>query len=205
MRVGGVRGSSPLARGLQGITRDFRAGEGIIPARAGFTPPSRSRRPRRSDHPRSRGVYVRDPSHCGDGQGSSPLARGLLCVGLELKNDAWDHPRSRGVYRPRIISTSSPIGSSPLARGLPTEFEVHLIHGGIIPARAGFTPLSWWKCQHCPDHPRSRGVYEFPDLQAAWEAGSSPLARGLLPHSCDDGGGGGIIPARAGFTRSTVE
>ena len=51
-------GSSPLARGLRDVSTAFRSGPGIIPARAGFTPRSRGYRPRRSDHPRSRGVYA---------------------------------------------------------------------------------------------------------------------------------------------------
>ena len=50
-------GSSPLARGLQGLYDELHAGRRIIPARAGFTGPAlRERRPG-PDHPRSRGVY----------------------------------------------------------------------------------------------------------------------------------------------------
>ena len=51
------RGSSPHARGLRRCrtVRDVR--QGIIPARAGFTPAARPRPPGRSDHPRTRGVY----------------------------------------------------------------------------------------------------------------------------------------------------
>ena len=70
-------GSSPLARGLLSRASWMRLLRGIIPARAGFTPPSSPRPGRPSDHPRSRGVYEQvlrlDPS----GDGSSPLARGL--------------------------------------------------------------------------------------------------------------------------------
>ena len=53
------RGSSPLARGLHSVAGQCDRSDRIIPARAGFTTPtSRSRSPR-SDHPRSRGGYVR--------------------------------------------------------------------------------------------------------------------------------------------------
>ena len=52
--------------------------------------------------------------------------------------------------------------------------------GGIIPARAGFTPLDLPSRQEYLDHPRSRGVYALM-LPGSWS-----------PHW--------IIPARAGFT-----
>ena len=51
------------------------------------------------------------------------------------------------------------------------------------------------------DHPRSRGVY-LVAFRFGWdEAGSSPLARGLLDHHRVLTAQVGIIPARAGFTR----
>ena len=53
----GDPGSSPLARGLRGVTFSVPLGFRIIPARAGFTPSSMSCCPTRRDHPRSRGVY----------------------------------------------------------------------------------------------------------------------------------------------------
>ena len=72
----------------------------------------------------------------------------------------------------------------------------------IIPARAGFTsrprprPLPPW------DHPRSRGVYVHIILAVSLIAGSSPLARGLLNIVGGEYSVSGIIPARAGFTKS---
>ena len=113
-----VLGSSPLARGLPLTTTRSRRISGIIPARAGFTHRKPAYFQCDSDHPRSRGVYLRAGLRrmvCG---GSSPLARGLLEIlsgnsfsggiiparagftiwprsqSLSLK----DHPRSRGVY-----------------------------------------------------------------------------------------------------------
>ena len=50
------------------------------------------------------------------------------------------------------------------------------------------------------DHPRSRGVYVGVDDALHVRSGSSPLARGLRPHSRRRPGSPGIIPARAGFT-----
>ena len=51
-------GSSPLARGLLGVRAAAIRRCRIIPARAGFTSRGRSPFGRRSDHPRSRGVYL---------------------------------------------------------------------------------------------------------------------------------------------------
>ena len=70
----------------------------------------------------------------------------------------------------------------------------------IIPARAGFTRLAHPGRRRGGDHPRSRGVYSPPPCPTRTIRGSSPLARGL-PGPCRARAvGGGIIPARAGFT-----
>ena len=53
----GVRGSSPLARGLRWAWGSRRWRPGIIPARAGFTWGHQGRTEGGPDHPRSRGVY----------------------------------------------------------------------------------------------------------------------------------------------------
>ena len=71
-------------------------------------------------------------------------------------------------------------GSSPLARGLRRPQRRAGNHPGIIPARAGFTPIPSRTKTVTWDHPRSRGVYR---------RGGIAFLRG-----------GGIIPARAGFT-----
>ena len=111
-------GSSPLARGLHHHRDHRQHARRIIPARAGFTSPTRTARAGRWDHPRSRGVYAGVISHGSSGFGSSPLARGLreddaLVLGRPGIIPAragftephplrrllgWDHPRSRGVY-----------------------------------------------------------------------------------------------------------
>ena len=133
--------------------------------------------------------------------GSSPLARGLqlLLVGRpqvrgiiparagftcrRATSGAWsmDHPRSRGVYGSwtRIPRTPS----------------------WIIPARAGFTTRTGWTTRQIGDHPRSRGVYPSTAAGIVATRGSSPLARGLPQVAFMSGLNGGIIPARAGFTK----
>ena len=95
-----------------------------------------------------------------------------------------------------------PFGSSPLARGLQVEFQRVGGQVRIIPARAGFTFGSQRHWTGRKDHPRSRGVYmtgmDPPDVAD----GSSPLARGLQRRVPGRLPTVGIIPARAGFTRS---
>ena len=194
-------GSSPLARGLLRHLRVVGIPQRIIPARAGFTRPSASRRPPRGDHPRSRGVYLSRRQRRSWRDGSSPLARGLRARARRQASRGWiiparagftadprpashphpDHPRSRGVYSPVTAKDLLHDGSSPLARGLlygpggPREDR------GIIPARAGFTAGSLPGRAAGPDHPRSRGVYLELDESGSRFRGSSPLARGL-PH-----------------------
>ena len=91
-----------------------------------------------------------------------------------------DHPRSRGVYCYAAGLILAMTGSSPLARGLLLVAQVDDEAGGIIPARAGFTP--------------EQVSY------GGQAAGSSPLARGLRLRTAMERHAPGIIPARAGFT-----
>ena len=213
-------GSSPLARGLHGAADHDHDGPGIIPARAGFTTASRTTRSTTWDHPRSRGVYWRAAWPPCTPRGSSPLARGLLYSAYShshspriiparagstdgwgaLLNTVGDHPRSRGVYYATYTGSSVACGSSPLARGILHEGYQRCDNVRIIPACAGFTVSTWDDFDTVGDHPRSRGVY----MRMRWlgwrTAGSSPLARGLRGDLGGGGAGGGIIPARAGFT-----
>ena len=134
-----MTGSSPLARGLLGAVAARDLYSGIIPARAGFTSTEYQTGRKRSDHPRSRGVYMPSMVSRRDAEGSSPLARGLLGpvaagdldagiiparAGFTLRGSGAeqivpDHPRSRGVYIKTRGSGTAVEGSSPLARGLP--------------------------------------------------------------------------------------
>ena len=112
-----------------------------------------------------------------------------------------DHPRSRGVYSTSPKSVMAVPGSSPLARGLllvPVNSQVEV---GIIPARAGFTCGRTGRGTSPRDHPRSRGVYRWFVFVLLVFVGSSPLARGLRSGDGLSARLGGIIPARAGFTR----
>ena len=152
--------------------------------------------------------------------GSSPLARGLHHVpGQQAAlpgiiparagftagsgracSTSTDHPRSRGVYPASSSGNSASCGSSPLARGLRRGRGGDGPLSRIIPARAGFTEDRRRGPGAGQDHPRSRGVYDNRHSVLVTTAGSSPLARGLLPTHVLRHAQYGIIPARAGFT-----
>ena len=215
------RGSSPLARGLLRERLGLPMKYGIIPARAGFTPPRPKPIWRRTDHPRSRGGY--DESRLGGPHplGSSPLARGLLGPlgpadisygiiparagftrsGTRRLVGPTDHPRSRGVYCCHQSAWTARPGSSPLARGLLANPRLPAPTEWIIPARAGFTPRARRGGPPAADHPRSRGVYLAKMAGLNVNSGSSPLARGSPVAGKPREIVGRIIPARAGFTR----
>ena len=195
----------------------------IIPARAGFTTGPAGPAEQIRDHPRSRGVYRAPLTPRLRMHGSSPLARGLLRHPSRMGRQwriiparagfTWrcrpraagpaDHPRSRGVYlcegRPDRLED----GSSPLARGLRHRPGPDGMRLRIIPARAGFTRRRAPGARPRGDHPRSRGVYEKFVSASGAKGGSSPLARGLHEAALAAEDGIGIIPARAGFTRSS--
>ena len=221
-RAASCPGSSPLARGLPDRDGQGRQHSRIIPARAGFTEHPRTARFLGWDHPRSRGVYTPNVGASTIIPGSSPLARGLRLLDPVNRRRcriiparagftthfSWapttlrDHPRSRGVYGQRGGDVLSPAGSSPLARGLHELVRLVLCHVRIIPARAGFTEDGSRRGSRWRDHPRSRGVYSATFLSRKRMWGSSPLARGLPRPTRRGAGVAGIIPARAGFTRS---
>ena len=174
-----VAGSSPLARGLLGRSLRPYSPAGIIPARAGFTLLAGVGAGRVRDHPRSRGVYPVTTRADLERLGSSPLARGLLSASTwtstpmriiparagftgrrpRRRRHGQDHPRSRGVYCPFRGERTTRTGSSPLARGLQRTPSQEYRARWIIPARAGFTPMSSPQISCGGDHPRSRGVY----------------------------------------------
>ena len=103
------------------------------------------------------------------------FTRGLYVLGVK----ASDHPRSCGVYSVLTLVAFFIYGSSPLVRGLRESQYVRQSHGGIIPARAGFTLKSFTTKIIEEDHPRSCGVYVGAVGVHFGFPGSSPLVRGL--------------------------
>ena len=186
--------------------------------------PPRASSPRRTDHPRSRGVHLETQRRVLLPQGSSPLARGALegVAGVDVVGEVGariiparagctpvtsapaspnrDHPRSRGVHDRCVPPRLAAAGSSPLARGARPVTSWPTFTHRIIPARAGCTRSGC--VGSCPwsDHPRSRGVHFTESCFRLFLTGSSPLARGARPGAGPGGAGSGIIPARAGCT-----
>ena len=93
-------------------------------------------------------------------------------------------------------------GSSPLARGTLRTFFFRPCNRGLIPARAGNTRAYALGKEDRRAHPRSRGEHIGTGAAACRDWGSSPLARGTLKVTNEVATGRGLIPARAGNTRS---
>ena len=114
------RGSSPLARGLRVPVVVVSQGDGIIPARAGFTWSLWFRSFRTpGSSPLARGLRARGGRRLLAG-GIIPARAGFTCDADRGHVPGRDHPRSRGVYYRSSPVTGPAPGSSPLARGLPT-------------------------------------------------------------------------------------
>ena len=155
-------GSSPLARGTPSSVITGATTGGLIPARAGNTAFRDPSLPNNRAHPRSRGEHVANLLCVMVMAGSSPLARGTLCVVIDLAHgvgliparagNTWQvyrtrkrsraHPRSRGEHLVQVIGATFAAGSSPLARGTHANFFQPAIKRGLIPARAGNTLCS---------------------------------------------------------------
>ena len=180
-------GSSPLARGTPAHAAPADLDARFIPARAGNTAhraPSRSTSP---VHPRSRGEHsVRTPARV-PLTGSSPLARGTLCVihrdavprrfiparagntgsrGTARRLEAV-HPRSRGEHDTCSPQRGHRPGSSPLARGTQQGGPDPVAQERFIPARAGNTGTRRRAAPGSPVHPRSRGEHRLASA-ATW-------------------------------------
>ena len=113
------------------------------------------------------------------------------------------HPRSRGEHRNGFVRQQFVAGSSPLARG--THHRLTSLHSlaGLIPARAGNTSRRANPPGLPRAHPRSRGEHAMTSTQMTSLMGSSPLARGTRPALRCAALCRGLIPARAGNTRTS--
>ena len=220
-----MEGSSPLARGGPTRARTEGPRHGLIPARAGRTRASHSRRVGGRAHPRSRGADAAESSAVAFSAGSSPLARGgrgaagprVGTAGLIPARAGRTsstrprtigtraHPRSRGADMNHIQERIDAQGSSPLARGGQQVSQDAERCPGLIPARAGRTPEVVAAANEVGAHPRSRGADLIVSHVIVAAVGSSPLARGGPERSRRCWSGLGLIPARAGRTswRST--
>ena len=213
-------GSSPHARGAQGISRQRAQHGGIIPACAGSTSDSRRCSLAGRDHPRMRGEHRRHAILAPLVLGSSPHARGartlssckVSCEGIipacagsthttRVKpSHHWDHPRMRGEHQSQYYRICGSVGSSPHARGAHRRVRAVARGQGIIPACAGSTVAGNLLLGRAEDHPRMRGEHSPIACTSAVPTGSSPHARGALRGAAGVGRRGGIIPACAGST-----
>ena len=213
-------GSSPHARGAQGLTRPRVQVCGIIPAYAGST--CRPCRPAstRWDHPRMRGEHSASSTTYLPPAGLSPHARGAhiafvapapvagiipACAGSTrpprgATRRSWDHPRMRGEHvlpsalNPRLTE------SSPHRREARRRLRRSVPTTGIIPACAGSTRRSRTGRSARGDHPRMRGEHSVDGTGFSMPAGSSPHARGARRPVGGARRRWGIIPACAGST-----
>ena len=113
------------------------------------------------------------------------------------------HPRSRGEHYGVPSARQEEWGSSPLARGTPADQVGLRRREGLIPARAGNTPLPLKRRISRTAHPRSRGEHWWWIFCGMSRWGSSPLARGTRPGELGTAARNGLIPARAGNTDRT--
>ena len=138
------------------------------------------------------------------GDGSSPLARGLLVLAERVIFPPGIIPARAG-FTATCAAAWRPAADHPRSRGVYPPGEDHRDHSrGIIPARAGFTARPAPPDLENGDHPRSRGVYRRGRTIRILTTGSSPLARGLRNPPILIAEVGRIIPARAGFTLTTA-
>ena len=133
-----------------------------------------------------------------------PARAGKTNDAAHLKGAPLAHPRAGGENPSDVCLIHSRNGSSPRGRGKPGCSHFCPLLGRLIPARAGKTSQSWVRRAIRAAHPRAGG--ENGACNACWVrvTGSSPRGRGKLLVVMVGGGVVGLIPARAGKTRSTT-
>ena len=216
------QGSSPRGRGkLEGVEHEV-LGQGLIPARAGKTSGGRSRPGPRGAHPRAGGENSPSRIPPCSHTGSSPRGRGkrwetrvrrpsgrLIPARAGKTTCSWSprrtrpaHPRAGGENRAADLDPSAPRGSSPRGRGKLSSSSALLMFVGLIPARAGKTAHSSSRRASTRAHPRAGGENGNLTRPSRVHRGSSPRGRGKLSGWIGVMVPVGLIPARAGKTRS---
>ena len=219
-RKPGVYGSSPRGRGKQRPPANYLTAGGLIPARAGKTGMSVSRKNTARAHPRAGGENVRVRRSILSTQGSSPRGRGkrgpdhrIICQrGLiparagktrdhgTRHDQRAAHPRAGGENLAEQGWDVPALGSSPRGRGKLSGAGLGCPGPGLIPARAG-------KTLDCVDprltssaHPRAGGENPHQGYVEVYAQGSSPRGRGKRTSVLGTSLLSGLIPARAGKT-----
>ena len=152
-----VAGSSPLARGPHGAQLVLDHGTGLIPARAGTTQEHVGSALVAGAHPRSRGDHFMGSPSGEKRLWLIPARAGTTPRSMMSGWPTGAHPRSRGDHILELFGLACGWGSSPLARGPPRLQSLGHVRGGLIPARAGTTPMRPKTHRKIGAHPRSRG------------------------------------------------
>ena len=113
------------------------------------------------------------------GDALTPHARGLPGGGQAQRGVAGIIPACAGFTLGDGDGSHLDSGSSPHTRGLLFVRRRSSRSRRIIPAHAGFTPMSAPSRPGTPDHPRTRGVYFPMPRHKVRRRGSSPHTRGL--------------------------
>ena len=219
-RAEGTRGSSPRGRGKRTTGRRPHHQHRLIPARAGKTRRTRSRKSTPAAHPRAGGenttvAILNDPD-----RGSSPRGRGkpispradarrprLIPARAGKTPTPWTsptwppaHPRAGGENARASAAAKEYAGSSPRGRGKPSVLVSSPMMCRLIPARAGKTGDREHTLSLLTAHPRAGGENPKTRSETLPDPGSSPRGRGKPRVRRSRRRANGLIPARAGKT-----
>ena len=192
------KGSSPRGRGKPPVPSDVQDRAGLIPARAGKTPPRCHSITPASAHPRAGGENFPRRSAVQSRPGSSPRGRGKLNATMAANpifrliparagktqssrlrpSSRRAHPRAGGENPSVACSFTASVGSSPRGRGKPYGSHTLAVLPGLIPARAGKTGRSGYRAPGGWAHPRAGGENASAVGVGSPLEGSSPRGRG---------------------------
>ena len=217
-----TRGSSPRVRGKRHRLDPQAHAQGLIPARAGKTPRTTPSNPRSRAHPRACGENNSSRKARAAREGSSPRVRGKRVhdvrgrvltgliparAGKTTPMTAWTvagraHPRACGENTQMARTKKTVRGSSPRVRGKRRHPYRRQRDCRLIPARAGKTGALVRAPSDCRAHPRACGENLYSRPRRRRTGGSSPRVRGKRLEHARMRHSAGLIPARAGKTRS---
>ena len=182
--------SSPPARGSPGREGRRRAGQSVVPARAGITRPWRVAAWWRTCRPRPRGDHPPVRVRLASRTRSSPPARGSprradgdrggepvvpARAGITRRRPAGDagrscRPRPRGDHPVCPGPRGRSAQSSPPARGSSLRADRVAVRGEVVPARAGIAPH--WSAVRAPAPGRPRPCGDRPGWpRGPWACG----------------------------------
>ena len=217
-------GSSPRRRGKLGGKKGDVPKPGLIPAQAGKTCSTSSRRPPQRAHPRAGGENATPAKDSVFLNGSSPRRRGKLrhCRGRARRRrlipaqagkthgrrpppvTSSAHPRVDGENAACSAATLPAVGSSPRGRGKPRGRRRGCAGPRLIPAWTGKTMGGRSTRCDIGAHPRMGGENCVRAGLGTGAAGSSPHGRGKRVHRTLPAHAIGLIPAWAGKTPQSL-